>query len=254
MSNDTASITNRLTEGIRDRLPLTHRSDEHELIDQADVSPSALAANLRDLSRFSRLPGGAGTSITALVALAPEPAWLSIVDVGTGGGDLPLGFARYGRRLGGQWRVTAVDNRRDVVAYAASHAAHTTDVDVRLADARELPLEDGSVDIAHASLLLHHLDPAQTVEALREMRRVARIGVVVNDLRRGPLAFALAAPAVLAFGRTRMTRHDGLISLRRAYTLPELDDLLAAAGLEVVWRSNRLLPRVVTAAVPRRSR
>ncbi len=58
------------------------------------------------------------------------------------------------------------------------------------ADVRALPLDDGAWTSSHASLVLHHLDPADAVAALREMRRVARRGVVVNDLRRGALAFA----------------------------------------------------------------
>jgi hypothetical protein len=53
----------------------------------------------------------------------------------------------------------------------------------------------------------------------------------------------------MAFGRSPVTRHDGLISARRAYTLDELDSLIARAGLTRRWRSNRWMPRVVTAAV-----
>jgi len=78
------------------------------------------------------------------------------------------------------------------------------------------------------------------------MRRVARRGVVVNDLRRGRVAFALSAVTVLALSRGRYTRHDGVLSARRAYTLAELDDIAANAGLRPVWRSAPFLPRVVT--------
>jgi hypothetical protein len=72
------------------------------------------------------------------------------------------------------------------------------------------------VGVAHSSLLLHHLDPADAVQALTEMRRVARHGVVVNDLRRSRLAFALIAVPILALTRARSTRHDGLLSARRS--------------------------------------
>jgi len=119
-------------------------------------------------------------------------------------------------------------------------------VEVLQADARDLPLADGAVDVAHASLVMHHLDPTDAVAALREMRRVARRGVVVNDLRRSPFAFAVTAATVLALTRGRYTRRDGLLSARRAYTLRELDDLAAAAGLRRIWRSAPFLPRVVT--------
>ena len=246
-----ASPANRLAGSLRDRLPLSRRSDERELLDGADVDAAELTANLRDLARLNRLAGGRRASITAIAALADDPRHVQIVDIGTGAGDLPLAFWRHGRRSRGRWRVTAVDNRADVLAHAASQLAAAADVTLLLADATKLPLDDRSVDIVHASLLLHHLDPIDAVKALGEMRRIARKGLVINDLRRGPLSFALAAPVVLGLGRSKMTRHDGLISLRRAYTLPELDELLTAAGLEVVSRSNPLMPRVITTAIPR---
>ena len=67
-------------------------------------------------------------------------------------------------------------------------------IEVREADARSLPFPDRAFAVAHCSLLVHHLAPDEAVEVLREMRRVASLGVVVNDLRRG--VFPLAATAI----------------------------------------------------------
>jgi hypothetical protein len=78
------------------------------------------------------------------------------------------------------------------------------------------------------------------------MRRVARQAVVVNDLRRGRLAYLMAIAPVFAFTRGRYTRADGPASARRAYTLHELDSLAAAAGLAVVSRTFPWWPRVTT--------
>jgi ubiquinone/menaquinone biosynthesis C-methylase UbiE len=121
-------------------------------------------------------------------------------------------------------------------------------VTVTPASAAALPFADSEFDVAHCSLLLHHLGPNEAVAALRELRRVSRRGVVVNDLRRGFLPIAATAVAVVALGRSRVTRSDGVASARSAYTLPELDRLLADAGLSVRWRSAAWMPRVVTAA------
>jgi SAM-dependent methyltransferase len=118
-----------------------------------------------------------------------------------------------------------------------------------VADARALPFDDGAFDVAHCSLLLHHLDPHDAVQALEELRRVSTRGVVINDLRRGLLPLVATWASVTGFGRSPVTRHDGLISARRAYTLDELDTVLARAGLTRTWRSRAWLPRVVTAAV-----
>jgi len=227
--------------------PLRDRAHERELLDLPDLDPVELRANLRELAVLNRLAGGAAASIRAIAGLAGDEE-ITILDVGTGGGDMPLAFARQGSRLGG-WRVIAVDNRPEILELAASWTAGEPNVTTLLADARQLPIGDGEVDVAHASLLLHHLDPPDALGVLRELRRVSRRGVVINDLQRGILPVALATLTVAVLARSRYTRHDGMLSARRAYTLAELDSMLGEVGLRRAWRSSSLLPRVVTAAV-----
>ncbi|MDP9243817.1 MAG: methyltransferase domain-containing protein [Chloroflexota bacterium] len=227
--------------------PLRARAHEPELLDLADLDPVELRANLRELALLNRLPGGVGASIRAMQRLAGDDE-ISILDVGTGGGDMPLAFARHASRRD-RWRVIASDSRPEILDLAAAWTASDPNVSTLLADGRHLPIGDGEVDIAHASLLLHHLDPPDAVLVLRELRRVSRRGVVVNDLQRGILPCALTALTVAALARSRYTRHDGILSARRAYTLAELDSMLAEAGLGRAWRSSTLLPRVVTAAL-----
>ena len=220
------------------------RSTERELLDGPDPDPAELAANLREMAMLNRLPGGVGASVSATVALLAAGGnghGGAVLDVGCGSGD----FARALRRRSSA-RVILADISPVVRVIAARTVARTVDVQLMDADARSLPLADGSVDVAHASLLMHHLDPPEAVAALREMRRVSRNGIVINDLRRSHLALIMTAAPVLAFGRSRYTRHDGVLSARRAYTLPELDGLAADAGLRPVARTLAAWPRVTT--------
>lgn len=220
------------------------RSSERELLDGPNPDPLELERNLREMAMLNRLPGGVGASVAAtlhLLRAAGDGLSGRVVDVGSGSGD----FARALRRRSVAHIVLA-DSSPAVRVIATRTVARTNGVEIIDADARRLPLEDGSVHVAHASLLIHHLDPPDAVAALREMRRVARTGIVVNDLRRGRLAFFMIAAPVLAFGRSPYTRHDGVLSARRAYTLPELDALAADAGLRPVARTPAWWPRVTT--------
>lgn len=237
------SLPTRLAGRLGYRSPLTRRSDARELLDAPRADDHEVATNLRDLARLNRLPGGVRSSIGAIDRLGGGREHLRIVDVGTGLADMPLAFARRG------WRTVGVDSHPQVLDVARRVVTDGPCVELVEADARALPLDDGTFDVAHCSLLLHHLDPDDAVTALREMSRVARDGVVVNDLRRGVLPLAATGVAVALLGRCRATRADGIASVRRAYTLGELDELLGDAGLDVAWRSNGLMPRVVTAAV-----
>lgn len=229
---------------VRRRLPLFERTDVAELLDSGRLTPGEVQANLADLARLNRLPGGTAASIRAIERLLGRGNTGRILDVGTGAADMPRAFARRG------WETLAVDPNPDVLRVARRATAGEPLVEIAEAGASALPFGDGSFDVVHASLLLHHLAPDEALAALREMRRVASVGVVVNDLRRGLVPMAATAASLALFARSRVTHADGRASVRRAYTLRELDALLAGAGLHVRWRSAAWMPRVVTAAAP----
>jgi ubiquinone/menaquinone biosynthesis C-methylase UbiE len=217
------------------------RSIDHELLDAAELDPRELLINLREMATLNRLPGGVGDSVRAVSSLLNGRPDATVLDIGAGSGD----FARRLLRQR-QAQVLVWDSRDEVLAIARRNLANTSHVKFLKADVRALPLPDDGVDVVHASLLLHHLDPSDVVVAFREMRRVARDAVVINDLRRGRLAYLMTAVPVLALSRGRYTRHDGVLSARRAYTLHELDAMAAEAGLRVVQRTPRWWPRVTT--------
>ena len=217
------------------------RSAERELLDADDLDPAELRRNLREMAMLNRLPGGVEASVAAVVDLLDGAAEATVLDAGAGIGD----FARR-LRARAPARVVVSDVRDEVLAVAQRHLRGTDGLTFLRADARSLPLPDDGVDVAHGSLLLHHLDPPDAVAALRELRRVARRGVVLNDLRRGRLARAVTTVTVLALARGRYTRHDGPLSARRAYTLVELDALAAAAGLRLLARGPGWWPRVTS--------
>jgi ubiquinone/menaquinone biosynthesis C-methylase UbiE len=219
-------------------------ADAHEHLDGALADRPMLAGNLRDLARINRVLGGTELSLRAVRALfqAPSPAagrrldMLRVLDVGTGAADIPVAMTR----LGGPWRsvhVTAVDSRTEVIegALELSPALQPErDVSLAVADGLALPYGDGAFHVAHASLVLHHLEPRDAVRFLRELARVASIGVVVNDLQRGVLRWLGAWLLLHLATRNGFTRHDGPLSVRRAYTRREAVDLLAEAGLRPI--------------------
>ena len=98
--------------------------------------------------------------------------------------------------------MVALDSRAEVLA-AAAHAnpavATTPGLTLQVGDGRSLPYPDRSFDIVHSSLVLHHLSEADARAFLAEMARVARLGIVVNDLSRSRLgwigAWLMAPPA-----------------------------------------------------------
>jgi ubiquinone/menaquinone biosynthesis C-methylase UbiE len=210
-----------------------------ELLDGPLDDRTALVGNLRDLARVNRRLGGVALSARAIDALAPGRAEISILDVGTGAVDIPLALIERGRASGRLVRVTGVDDRPEVLEAAAladPRVTATRELALHVADGRSLPYPDGSFEVAHASLLVHHLEPDGARRALAEMARVARLGVVVNDLVRGRRTLLGAWLLSRVATRNRLTRNDAPLSVRRAYSVAELTALMAAAGLQVERR------------------
>jgi ubiquinone/menaquinone biosynthesis C-methylase UbiE len=105
-------------------------------------------------------------------------------------------------------------------------------------NALQLPLPDASVDIVSCCLFLHHLEPPEVMRFLAEGQRVARVAVLINDLERTALHYRLAQLNRI-IDRSRISRHDGPVSVRRAYTHRELAGMLENTGrpflLERAW-------------------
>ena len=208
-----------------------------ELLDGPLDDHAALVANLRDLARINRLTGGTALSREAIAELAAGRETISILDAGTGGADIPANLVADARQRGRRVAVTATDSRPEVLEAAIAarpSLERVPELTLAVADGRSLPYPDAAFDVAHASLVLHHLDPADATAFVRELRRVARDGIVVNDLVRGRVYWLGAEILVRTIARGRFTRHDGPLSVRRAYSRHELRDLLAAAGLREV--------------------
>lgn len=208
------------------------RRDHEELIDTPGLDSRELRENLHDMGRINRLLGGVTLSHWALGQFVhsaqPDPSSLSILDVGCGIGDISHSLAHA---FGAQ--VFATDISPQIVRMAAEEYRHGTSVSYAAADGMRLPLPDASVDVAHCSFTLHHFGLETAEQLLHEMARVARRGVIVNDLVRSWPGIAGAWLLGHVISSNRLTRHDGLASARRAYTHTELCELAERAGLRV---------------------
>jgi len=225
-------------------LPLLPRSAEAELLDQPARDYNALADNLHDLRELDRYLGGTALTWRAVWPLLrelPRGAQATLLDVATGGADGPRDLVARARRHGYNLRPFASDRLADVLRLARAAGAQFPLIQH---DALAIPLPDRAIDFVTCSLALHHFDPPAAVALLREMHRVARRGVIVNDLCRSWPAYWGAQ--LLALGPWHAyARHDGPLSVLRAYTIGEARALVARAGLEEAHISSRPLFRMI---------
>ncbi len=226
--------------------PLSRAEHAVEMLDRP--APLAdLAETLADVARLNALFGGryiTVASVKRLIAGVPVDRTITVLDVGTGGADLPVALVRWARRAGRRIRVFALDRDRATLGVARRLVSRYPEIVLLQGDALALPVRARSVDVLISALTLHHLAHEEAVGHLAEMDRAASIGFVVNDLVRSRTAYALVWLATRIPTRNRMSRHDGPLSVRRAYTPDEVRTLCEKAGLfDVAVRRYRPLAR-----------
>jgi hypothetical protein len=189
-----------------------------ELLDTDAGTPLEIAANLADLRMINRHLGGVRGMTRMVRTVAAERGLKEIrwLDVAGASGDLVHDVQES---LAG----SGITLHPMVLDRSASH------LDGKYpsicGDALSLPFRDASFDLVSSTLFAHHLEPDDLVKFLGEALRVARHAVLINDLVRHPLHYALTL-AGRAIYRSRLTRHDAPVSVRRAYTVDEMRGLL----------------------------
>ena len=200
-----------------------------ELLDDPAADPDTVVRSLRDIARSNRWFGGAGAvrhGLDRLLRGVSTARPLTLLDLGTGAGDLPRQAVRWARRRGFALRPLGLELSRPAAALAAAAG-----VPCAVACAGAPPVRAKSVDLVLVSQVAHHFTNESTIRLLQTCDALARVGVIVADLRRArlaPIAFWVGARA-LRFDRTTVT--DGITSIRRGYTVSEMRALLAAAGV-----------------------
>jgi ubiquinone/menaquinone biosynthesis C-methylase UbiE len=219
-----------------------------ELLDDPLAPAHQVHESLRHIARANRLFGGAAAvrwGLRTALAGVPRGITLTLLDVGTGLGDLPRMARQWVPRFGVEILPFGLDRHPAAARLAAESGLVTL---VGSGDA--LPMRSGSVDLVLMSQVVHHFGRNAVVRLLRECNRVARRAVIVADLRRSRAAAFGFSMAARLLGFDEDTRRDGVTSLDRGYSVQSFEQLLREAGLraQVVRRLGARLVAVWTPA------
>lgn len=224
-------------------------------MDDPAVSRADLALSLRYIRAVNRRLGGISALLSHLKAWSrdwpavdsarPTGRPITLLDIATGSADLPIAAVLWGRGLGFDLRVTAIDLHPTTLELAAEHIREQDCL--HPAEGSQPPLSEAitlhrhsalrlmdhfkpdSFDYVHAGLFLHHLPEIEVLTVLRIMDRLSRAGLVWNDLVRSRVGFATIN--LMTLGLPRIIRHDATVSVRAGFTRAEALDLATRAGI-----------------------
>lgn len=230
--------------------PLVRADHAPELLDEADYDERELEQSLEDVAAVNRWLGGVRAVLKHVSPFMRADRTTRILDVGTASADLPCAVVRWARHNGLTTEIVATDLHPQMLAIARRRCAAFSEITVQSANALALEFGDKTFDVATLSLTLHHFDGDQQVTVLKELARVTRSAVIVNDLRRSRLNYLGAKLLSHTFWHgNRLTRHDGPLSVLRAFLPSDLMEICTRAGMTGRVYSH-YFQRLVLVAIP----
>jgi len=200
-----------------------------EWMDVAESATPELEADLANLESLNRRFGAHRLVLDHLEPVLARREPLRVLDLGTGGADIPRAVVQSARQLGCPLVITAVDRQQPTLEIAEKFS--TGFPEIRFVRADFLDFSQGTIyDVVLCNLVLHHLDESDAIRLLRRCRELTRGVALVTDLRRSRLAQAGIFAVTGLVYREPMTRHDARLSAERAFSFPELRKLAIAAG------------------------
>lgn len=213
--------------------PFSERSTEQEIMDVRQLTPEETKSVYSWIGRVNRYLGGIRVVLKHLEDYSKK--WkpgqtIRILDVGTGGSDIPAAIVRWAERRKIKIHVVALDIDSRALVFGKSKNS-IPGLSWVQGSCEALPFPDKSFDYVLSSMFFHHLSPAMILKCLKTCDRIAKRGIIINDLYRSRRAYVLFDLATL-FIPSPVFRHDGLLSIRRAFRKEDLLQMIADSGLE----------------------
>lgn len=168
--------------------------------------------------------------------LIKQPRTYSLLDIGFGGGDIPIQLAQWAKKDGIQLNITAIDPDQRAYEFAKSNYPEGL-VTWRQISTKTLIEEREKFDLVISNHLLHHLHDGEVTALLKEAKTLSTGKVIFSDIERSKIGYSLFNIISRLFFKNSFITTDGLMSIRRSFTRNELRSLTSAD-----WKVKRMFP------------
>lgn len=208
-----------------------------EFMDREDCDPVLLENTYRQfatinllLSQWKRIYKN------ELLPMMQEGITYTLLDIGFGGGDVPIRLAEWAEKDGINLIITAIDTDKRAYNFAQKLYSHPR-VTFRHCASSDLVSDSVSFDFVISNHVLHHLPENQMQKFLEETKSLADQKVIFNDIERSDIGYALFTTFARMLFRKSFIVADGLISIQRSYTKSELEKTVPKE-----WKVKKVFP------------
>jgi len=148
-----------------------------------------------------------------------------LLDIGFGGGDIPVILSKLARRDGFHLEITAIE--ADERAYRFTKTLPFDDrIEFRHCYAHHMVSYGERFDFVISNHLLHHLRNNEMAEILEQAKTLSRDLILFSDIERSDVGYALFGLTAPFMFHNSFIVEDGLISIRKSFTKRELEKLV----------------------------
>jgi SAM-dependent methyltransferase len=213
-----------------------------EFMDLPQPVTPELEAEMRNLSSINRHLGSHRLARKFLELWLTPGRTYRVLDLCTGAGDVPRAMVDWARARDITLQVDAVDASEASLEIARKASASYPEIRFLRSDVLKFDTKE-TYDLVVCTLALHHFSEEHAAELLRRCREYSHRFVLVSDLERGLLTLAGVYLLTSLIYPEPVTRHDGLLSARRAFSYGEFRALAVTAGWQDFGHSRFLLCR-----------
>lgn len=149
----------------------------------------------------------------------------SLLDIGFGGGDIPLQIAKWSKADGINLNILAIELDDRALEYVRTLAV-PENVQFKKLHTSELINDQRHFDFVISNHVLHHLQDSEVIELISQADSLARRTVIFSDIERNPFGYALFKTITPLIYRGSFITKDGLLSIRRSFTFEELRSII----------------------------
>ncbi|WP_299317361.1 methyltransferase domain-containing protein [uncultured Maribacter sp.] len=202
----------------------TQRSSEVEIMDTFLGTTNELETILQDINRVNRLLGGYSITLGSVFELLEKnnKESYTILDMGCAEGTMLRKLALAARKKNVKLKLIGVDFNEQGLQLAKQYSSDYPEISYLNTDILKTDFSEWNVDVVMTTLTLHHFTDEGVIKFVNRFVDIAKLGVVINDLERSPVAYYLFKTFSLFFIRTEIAKKDGLLSIRRAFKKEEL--------------------------------
>ncbi len=207
------------------------RSTEMEIMDDYTHPPEIINKVLDELDSINALLGGYAVTFNALKKINLKSGD-TISDWGCGGADSIRKIASWANERNLHFNYVGIDAAENIIEYAKLKCIHINNLHFICANVFDESIKENQFEIVTSTLFTHHFEDKDWVKLIKKMHFSSKKAVVINDLHRHWFAYYSIKFLTKLFSKSSMVIHDGPLSVLRAFTRKELENLLDQAELK----------------------